>query len=270
LLLVVVGPERLPGRARQAGTMLVRARNWLQSSPDAALVLRARQELEAELASIRTSLMEVQNVRDEVLGAAKQLEESVSSIASSTKDEMLGAAKQIEESVNSIASTAKTDLKDPANSTSDQTIAPNTQAAPNQTESLAVPDGSPADQPAADELPNPTSVPLSQPAEAQALNGTAPAAAPALAELESINVRLQAIMSDLWALQEQLKQRGSLDPSWQPPSWHMRLPEPESPPPDGNAGTSSTTPPLALGYYNSPPGESVPNAAEAIATEEDA
>src|SRR6266487_2670118 len=81
VLLVVVGPERLPVLARQAGRFLVRARNWLQTSPDAALVLRARAEIEAELASIKNSLMEVQVVRDEVMGAARQFEDSVGSLA---------------------------------------------------------------------------------------------------------------------------------------------------------------------------------------------
>ena len=58
VLLVVVGPERLPGLARQAAGILVRARNWLQTSPDAALVLRARQEIEAELASLEVRMAE--------------------------------------------------------------------------------------------------------------------------------------------------------------------------------------------------------------------
>src|SRR5262245_5592261 len=82
ITLIVVGPERLPGMARQAGRMLVRVRNWMQTSPDAALVLRARQELEQELAQIRSSLLEVQSVRDEVMDVAKQIDEAVSPIAS--------------------------------------------------------------------------------------------------------------------------------------------------------------------------------------------
>src|SRR5262245_1475471 len=82
ITLIVVGPERLPGMARQAGRMLVRVRNWMQTSPDAALVLRARQELEQELAQIRSSLLEVQSVGDEVMDVAKQLDEAVSTIAS--------------------------------------------------------------------------------------------------------------------------------------------------------------------------------------------
>jgi Sec-independent protein translocase protein TatA len=223
LLLVVVGPERLPQLARQVGGMLVRARNWLQTSPDAALVLRARQELEAELASIKTSLMEVQSVRDEVLGAAKQLEESVSSITST-----------------------KIDLNELVNSAGEQTIAPPSTAAsadaPAQDEAPALADDTPLEgapeQPAAIEppspasaQPSPASAPLSRPAEAPHANGTTPAAAPALAELETINVRLHAIMSDLWALQEQLKQRGALEPGWQPPSWNIQLPAAEPAPP---------------------------------------
>src|SRR5262245_18173205 len=82
IALVVVGPERLPGLARQLGHALVRVRNWMQTSPDAALVLRARQELEQELAQLRSSLLEVQNVRDEVLVVAKQIDEALSPIAS--------------------------------------------------------------------------------------------------------------------------------------------------------------------------------------------
>ncbi|MFN8502451.1 twin-arginine translocase TatA/TatE family subunit [Kouleothrix sp.] len=85
VLLVVVGPERLPDLARQAGRLLVRGRNWLQSSPDAAMVLRARQEIEQELASLRTSLLEVQSVRDEVIGAARQIEESVESLTTAAR-----------------------------------------------------------------------------------------------------------------------------------------------------------------------------------------
>ena len=78
ILLVIVGPERLPGLARQMGRWVVIVRNWMQSSPDAAMVLRARQEIEQELSMLKSSLLEVQSIRDEVLGAAKQFNEAVS------------------------------------------------------------------------------------------------------------------------------------------------------------------------------------------------
>jgi sec-independent protein translocase protein TatB len=226
VLLVVVGPERLPGLARQAGGFLVRARNWLQTSPDAALVMRARQEIEAELASIKTSLMEVQVVRDEVLGAAKQLEDSVGSITST-----------------------KLDLNPLAKSPAEQTIAANGQALPGgEAPAPALPaadaPATPLDQVSTSELPD-ASLPIEAPAEPRPANGLgngaasagaptqppiAGAAAPALAELESINIRLQAIMADMWALQQQLKQRGALDESWQPPSLDVQLPAPETAP----------------------------------------
>jgi hypothetical protein len=47
-------------------------------------------------------------------------------------------------------------------------------------------------------------------------------------------------MSDLWALQEQLKQRGALEASWQPPSWDMQLPASEPAPPASDSETIAT------------------------------
>jgi Sec-independent protein translocase protein TatA len=224
VLLVVVGPERLPGLARQAGGFLVRARNWLQTSPDAALVMRARAEIEAELASIKNSLMEVQVVRDEVLDAARQFEDSVGSLAP-----------------------PKLDLNNLVNPPAEQTIAANGPAVlAGEAPTLVQPDsttaaGIPLDQRSTLELPSSSSVPIPPPAEAQPTNGlanglaydrpeptVAASATPALGELESINIRLQAIMADLWALQQQLKQRGALDETWQPPSLDVQLPTPET------------------------------------------
>ena len=224
VLLMVVGPERLPVVARQAGQFLVRARNWLQTSPDAALVLRARAEIEAELASIKNSLMEVQVVRDEVMGAARQLGDSVNSIAP-----------------------PKFDLNSLVNPPVGQTIATNGQAVvAGETPTLLLPDGTPAggtplDQLSTLELPNGSTVPIGSPSEAlfNGVNGlaagradpaVAAAAAPALGELESINIRLQAIMADMWALQQQLKQHGALDEHWQPPSLEVQFPTPRTTP----------------------------------------
>jgi sec-independent protein translocase protein TatB len=223
VLLVVVGPERLPGLARQAGQFLVRARNWLQTSPDAALVMRARAEIEAELASIKNSLMEVQVVRDEVLGAARQFEDSVGSLAP-----------------------PKLDLNNLVNPPAEQTIAANGQAVQAGEAPTLAPDGTtaagtPLDQRSTLDLPDDSSVPTQLPAEAQPRSGAAnglahgraeptvaASATPALGELESINIRLQAIMADMWALQQQLKQRGALDETWQPPSLDVQLPTPET------------------------------------------
>jgi sec-independent protein translocase protein TatB len=221
VLLVVVGPERLPGLARQAGGFLVRARNWLQTSPDAALVMRARAEIEAELASIKNSLMEVQVVRDEVLGAARQFEDSVGALAP-----------------------PKLDLNSLVNPPAEQTIAANEQAVLAGEAPTLLPDSTtaadtPLDQRSTLELPD-DSMPTHLPTEDRPTNGlnglaydsvgseptVAASAAPTLDELESINIRLQAIMTDMWALQQQLKQRGALDETWQPPSLDVQLPTP--------------------------------------------
>jgi sec-independent protein translocase protein TatB len=91
IVLVVVGPERLPGFARQFGKTIVGLRNWIQRSPDAQLFLRARDELELELRTIRDDLsqemesvrLEMQNVREEMIQA--------------TREATIDAAKQIDE-----------------------------------------------------------------------------------------------------------------------------------------------------------------------------
>ena len=98
-------------------------------------------------------------------------------------------------------------------------------------------------------------MPIQPPAEAQPTNGlansvgysnlrpeptVAASATPALGELELINIRLQAIMADMWALQQQLKQHGALDESWQPPSFEVQL-------------TAQETAPLAGGEISAEP-----------------
>jgi len=232
ILLVVVGPERLPDLARQAGRLLVRGRNWLQSSPDAAMVMRARQEIEQELATLRTSLLEVQSVRDEVLGAAKQIGAEVNSLTSATKAELedLGkiAPPKLANPLQEMEATLANAHGQPGAQDQSTSDPPADQSTPEQ------PSDEPAEQAAqaAD-----TSTALdgadeqapqapSEPSQPLPLAGEPPAEpAPVVqAVFESIDVRLQAIMTDLFALQEQLKQRGVLADDWRPPSWNMQLP----------------------------------------------
>ncbi|MEM8530849.1 MAG: twin-arginine translocase TatA/TatE family subunit [Chloroflexota bacterium] len=92
ILLVVVGPERLPQFARQAGRTIVQVRNWILRSPDAAMVLRARQEIERELESLRADLLEVQNARDEVIAATKEINKTI-------KDDVVGEAGKLKDSI---------------------------------------------------------------------------------------------------------------------------------------------------------------------------
>jgi sec-independent protein translocase protein TatB len=255
ITLIVVGPERLPGMARQAGRMLVRVRNWMQTSPDAALVLRARQELEQELASIRSSLLEVQSVRDEVLDVAKQIDEAVSPIASIRPPTLTELIKEpadkpqpranngqaVEESATTtdesqpIASLesdpeAQASESSPVAATDSQLETLDHEAQPVATAVEDAPNASAAVEPAADialdtleERPDMLAITI----ESAQANGAQPDAAPpalSSAEREELSLRIQALMADLHALQEQLRRRGLLDADWQPPSWNMQLP----------------------------------------------
>jgi sec-independent protein translocase protein TatB len=211
LTLVVVGPERLPGMARQAGRMLVRARNWLQTSPDAALVLRARQEIENELVQIRSSLLEVQNVRDEVIGAVKQLDEAVSPITQMRPPSLSDM------------------IKPPAEPTYAAGDASQTTPAAERVDGEVVAEAAPVDAAAIEFVPE--AAPGLAPSGAQQNGAPPPEAAqngvarpPTAAEIEALGLRIQAVMADLFALQEQLKQRGLLADDWQPPSHAMQLP----------------------------------------------
>ena len=220
ILLVVVGPERLPDLARQAGKLLVRGRNWLQSSPDAAMVMRARQEIEQELATLRTSLLEVQSVRDEVLGAAKQIGAEVNSLTSATKAEIadLGTiappkpdnpTQAMEATPANAQAEPGAENQAPPNLLPDEPAEQTTPAA----DTTAAPNG--ADEQASEMLGQPLPFVEESPAEQAPM---------AQATFESIDLRLQAIMTDLFALQEQLKQRGVLADEWRPPSWNIQLP----------------------------------------------
>ncbi|NOK61125.1 MAG: hypothetical protein GFH27_549307n108 [Chloroflexi bacterium AL-W] len=92
ILLLVVGPERLPQFASQSGRTIVQVRNWILRSPDAAMVLRARQEIERELESLRADLLEVQSARDEVIAATKQINKTI-------KDDVVGEAGKLKDSI---------------------------------------------------------------------------------------------------------------------------------------------------------------------------
>jgi sec-independent protein translocase protein TatB len=237
VLLVVVGPERLPDLARQAGRMVVQARNWMQKSPDAALVLRARQEIEQELAVLKSSLVEVQSVRDEVLGAARQIEDSVGSLTSSKLE--LDSLLRLPPSSDTRA--AENGQAPTAEALADSAVPP----APEPSDSASTENGQ---APTAEALADSAVPPAPEPSDSPHVVLEKPldkiddydradplAQAPTIipTELESINLRLQAIMSDLFALQEQLKQRGVLGADWQPPSFTMHLPAEAPAPADG-------------------------------------
>lgn len=181
IALIVVGPQRLPVLARQAGKILVTVRDWIQKSPDAAMIMRARQEIEAELANIRSSLAEVQYARDEVVQAAKQVTTMVT-------DEVIAPTRAaLDEAVQqgSIARATK----------------PNgvpVEAAPATEQTIIAPDGS-----VLVELPPASETATIRPP-------SAPKAAPATQEMQALSTQVAALASELRALQVQLQERGVL------------------------------------------------------------
>jgi sec-independent protein translocase protein TatB len=228
LLLVVVGPERLPGLARSLGRNLVRVRNWMQTSPDAALVLRARQEIEQELAQLRLNLLEVQNVRDEVIGVAKQIDDAVSPIANIKPPSISDLLKPPAEPTIAAGSTSQAAAL----------AAEETAADPVLVDPAGNPlvDTTPAEDAASDAAPEqaplPNGVQNGMIHDEAAHDGAD--RPPTAAEIETLGLRIQAVMADLFALQEQLKQRGLLADSWNPPSHTMQMPQPDAPVEEAN------------------------------------
>jgi sec-independent protein translocase protein TatB len=251
ITLLVVGPERLPGMARTAGQFLVRVRNWMQTSPDAALVLRARQELEQELAQIRSSLLEVQSVRDEVLDVAKQIDEAVSPIANIRPPSLSELIKEPLDKPQPRDSNGQASEASASAAEGAQPAAEDAPAVSLDGEHEAIPSESQLTAPVAEdspialtELQPAAEAALDQPSDASGVtkvapddvlvNGAQPERAPEVlppTEREELNLRIQALMADLHALQEQLRRRGLLDADWQPPSWTMQLSDsaPETP-----------------------------------------
>lgn len=120
ILLVVVGPERLPGFARQLGKGIVSLRNWVQRSPDAQLFLSVRDELESELRAIRDDLTqemesvrsEMQHVRDEMIQATREATSDVArqldDVALATNEATTAAAQQLQQATQPPTAAAPT------------------------------------------------------------------------------------------------------------------------------------------------------------------
>lgn len=218
MLLVVVGPERLPGLARQSGKFLVTARNWIQQSPDAAIVLRARQELEQELAVLRSSMAEVQSARDEVLEAAKQINKTVAedviTPARQSIDEFKGqpgtigrsriANKTAPPPAGAQSETPAVDLPPAEASPMEATDAESAARAPEVSLEM------PADLPGTD---TPT---IEPPAETRQEPSDRVEASPSSpSDVAQLSAQVQLLMSEVRLLQGQLRRRGLLDEEWQ-------------------------------------------------------
>ncbi|GAB4189603.1 MAG: hypothetical protein OHK0022_02010 [Roseiflexaceae bacterium] len=199
ILLLVVGPDRLPQLARQTGRMLVTVRNWVQRSPDAAMVMRARQEIEQELATLRASLLEVQSVRDEVIEAARQVGTTVNDdLLSPTRDALASASSEAQSALNGLP-VARGSVAEAAPAAPDAPAAP----AAGAPEPTIAPPRLPVET-GADEVPLAAPQPVAQPSTP--------------ADLEQLNARLQSMLEEMRALQDELRQRGLIGADWRPPA----------------------------------------------------
>ncbi|HMO56175.1 MAG TPA: hypothetical protein PKA05_06505 [Roseiflexaceae bacterium] len=189
LMLVVLGPERLPVFAQQAGRMIVGLRNWIQRSPDAAMVLRMRTELEQELETIRASItQEVNSIRDEVM---------------EVRGDLIDAARQIEDAAESVA---KTRIEVDVDQIVAGDVAPQAAAAADPVAQIAAGSTQTATKAGADPGDNGQPVPRStRPTWHSAAAGTPADVALSRAELDVIERRIEAIMNELGQLQTRVR-----------------------------------------------------------------
>ena len=192
VLLVVVGPERLPEVSRRAGRMVARASYWLRNQPEMELMMRARRELDEEMAAIRAGLREVQLVRDEVVDTARQLTDSVKPLVAARPNftdlsQASAAARQEDDEIGEPI---------PSSIPTEQTHEPNELDSWN-----------------------------GQPGQPPASMAVAQMIAPLAAEIQDLRTLLEATTGDLRALREQLQQQKVLDPDWTPPSHGVSLPD---------------------------------------------
>jgi sec-independent protein translocase protein TatB len=219
IVLVVVGPERLPGLARQTGLLIARVQSWLQRSPDAMMIMQARKELEKEIDNLRGELVRMQQAQAQLVSSAKQglteIKESVEqpftelkTVASSSATNGGGRAS----AANAVAEAGSDATSEPATPQIELTT-PDPDAP-----EFAVPEAPTPVQATAE--PAPTAPPA---VASSAQPGVAPAEEPVAlpsssAQIDALAQRLNEIGAVLVALQDELRRQGVLTEGWQPRS----------------------------------------------------
>ena len=131
IVLVVLGPERLPAFARSLGSSIIRLRNWLNASPDAKMLLQIQNELQTEINEIRSTLREVtSSVRSDLNDTTKTLSLTTSSLNAAITD----AAQTSNMTLNDAVNTPYTPAPD-----QERTIGKPTEPATVQTDTPAEP-----------------------------------------------------------------------------------------------------------------------------------
>jgi sec-independent protein translocase protein TatB len=204
IVLVVVGPERLPTLARQTGLLIARVQSWIQRSPDAMMIMQARKELEREIENLRNEMVQMQQ-------AQKQLVESAQQMIQQPLDEL----KAVGEELKSIPTTAS----DSGGVKPAQPLPPIDESPVDEPEPLPPIDESPVDEPEPLIEPELPAEPAAEPVHAEGNGYRANEPPPAAAEPE-----LEFAAEQLDAPPETALNWGELE---LPPDAEAPLPKPD-------------------------------------------
>jgi sec-independent protein translocase protein TatB len=273
LLLVVIGPERLPEFARQAGRFVIRIRDWIARSPDAQMVLRAREEIEEELKEIRRSLTEevetvrkeLESVRGDLAEAARMVEESADAVAKTQIDFEARADDALEDAAQTIALPAQPAVPNQQSAVGDPPSAAETAAEVVEIAPQPAAGGQQSSAEAAAEtaqiaprssVPGPPSSDVNgQPVPRSFKPGQAPPARDEDAAVEELRLRIEtlgaefsrqlgALTAELETLHERQASRAA------PPIAHIAIPAP----PDAEPAAAVETAAAAAPELPAPPG----------------
>lgn len=211
LALLVLGPERLPEVGRFLGHMVARLLAWQQRSPEYQVVQQIRQDMEREIVGLRD---EIVRTKQQFAASTQPWQQELRSINQAlTRPGPLVAALP-----TSTPTEANERIRQPI-----PTSNPNrTSTSNNGATSIAK--ASPPDPPDPQESNTNSSAPADVPL-------VAPTALPDEATLRMettlhllcddvtlLRAQVQALMSDMHAMQTQMRRRGYLSDDWHPPS----------------------------------------------------
>ncbi len=196
--LIVFGPERLPEIGRFIGRMLARLLAWQQQSPEAQMIQQIRKDFDREILELR----------DEIIRARQQLDISTETQQVFAETQALLSVKEVASKPVTIRPAAGTRAVHQAAAA--EAGSPDQPVAPTQVDTL--------DPPIAAAAKRPTSATVNQAGtqSSQLLSAVQGQHNPTSPEhsTQALLQRLEALSSDMQALQAQLYARGVLDPDW--------------------------------------------------------
>jgi Sec-independent protein translocase protein TatA len=221
--LLVIGPERLPDIARSLGRLVARWRLWQQQSPEMLMFQQIRAEFEQEIQQLRDEIDQTQRRFVSNIETVGQEGKTVlNDLSQLAVDPTKHARDQI---LRKPVATSKPHRK-PINpsETNNQVIQQHAQAsdgnAPehhqNGTHPQSLISSSVVTIIPDNDLESDESFRINRNTFEEYVSPSFPDP-----DYAPMDPRIQSLMEDLHALQEQLRQHGCLDPDWKPPS-HMR------------------------------------------------